>query len=327
MKAAITGATGLVGGNLAESLLRDGVEVRATKRGSSRVEHLNDLSIEWVEAPLGDVEKLAAAFRGVDVVFHCAAEVSQTRASSGAHRQGNVAGTQSVLDAVRAARVPRLVHCSSVVACAVAKPGGPDVTEDDPWNFDAFGLSEEYAVSKREAERLVIGASDVDAVVVNPGYMIGPRDSKPSSGRMITSLATGELFAAPSGMNSFVDVRDVCRGMIAAWRKGRRGERYILAGVNMSYREAFTLFCDELGRRPPPPVPDVLVHLTGRLGDLAEMVLRRPLELNTAVARYSTCREYRFSSAKAMRELGWELSPLRQAARDAIAWFRARGMI
>jgi dihydroflavonol-4-reductase len=329
--AAITGASGLVGGNLAALLLADGVKVRATKRGSSRVDHLKHLDIEWVEAGL-DSAALTRAFTGADVVFHCAAIPTQTRRMDGPHRDANVKGTQAVIDAVRAANVKRLVHTSSVVACAIAARGAPDVTEEAPWNFAEHGLGDDvYALTKREAERLVIDAAkrgDIDAVVVNPGLMFGPLDAKPSSARMILELASGRIVGSTSGYTNVVDVRDVCRGMIAAWKKGKSGERYILGGDNITYSELFAIIASELGRKPPRfTIPDALVKLGGRLGDIGERVLGKEMDLNSAVTTYAVCEGYRFSSEKAKRELGYTLSPIRDAIRDAIAWQRARGTL
>ena len=325
--AVITGASGLVGGNLAELLIAAGVHVRGARRASTRIDHLADLAIEWVDAPL-EAGALTRAFTGADVVFHCAAIATQTRRLDGGHKETNVDGTRHVIEAVRRAGVPRLVHCSSVVTCAIAKKGGPDVTEDDAWNFAAHGLDEIYAVTKRDAELAVLDAArttgGIDAVVVNPGLMFGPRDSKPSGGRMILELASGRIMGSTSGNSTFVDVRDVCRGMIAAWHRGKRGERYILAGDNLSYAQAFALICEELGKRPPPALPDVGVRIAGRAGDLLERVLgSERMPLNSAVTTYGTCAGYRFSSAKAARALGYTIGPVRTAVRDAIAWFRS----
>lgn len=337
-RAAVTGAGGFLGGNLAAQLLDEGIEVTATRRASTRVDHLADLQIRWMEADLtpaagANVDGLARAFDGVDVVFHCAAAASQTRRLEGPHRTANVSGTKAVLAAAKKAGVPRLVHVSSVVTCSIARPGGPDATEDDPWNFPEHGLDDVYAVTKREAEAAVLRPdagqdAEQDVVVVNPALMLGPRDAKPSSGKLILEIAAGRIVGFPSGANCFVDVRDVCRGMIAAWRQGRRGERYILGGVNISYQDAFTLIAEELGR-PPPRVrlPDALVRLTGSLGDLGECLLGRELTLNSSITTYATEANYRFSSQKAMRELGHSLTPLRTTVKDAIAWFRGRGML
>ena len=76
MKVAITGATGLVGANLAEACLARGWSVRATRRRTSNTAHLESMDIEWVEAPLSDQEALNPAFEGCDAVFPCAAAVS-----------------------------------------------------------------------------------------------------------------------------------------------------------------------------------------------------------------------------------------------------------
>src|SRR5690349_2995502 len=114
-RVAITGASGLVGGNLAALLVAEGATVRATKRGASRIDHLSDLAIDWHEAGLedGDVDKLARAFDGCDAVFHCAAIPTQTRKLDGPHRAANSAGTRNVLVAARKAGVGRFIHCSS----------------------------------------------------------------------------------------------------------------------------------------------------------------------------------------------------------------------
>src|SRR5687768_9909141 len=100
MRAVVTGATGLLGGNLAVELHRQGHEVRATRRGQSRAAHLADVPIEWVEGDLGDEASLARAFEGADVVFHCAAQVSIRRKPTPAMIAANVDGTRRILSAV-----------------------------------------------------------------------------------------------------------------------------------------------------------------------------------------------------------------------------------
>ena len=335
MTAVITGASGLLGGNLAAMLLSSGVAVRATKRATTKAPHLADLAIEWVDAELTDVASLTRAFTGADVVFHCAGHATQTHRLDGPHRATNVEGTRNVVAAVAAAgahtKGPRLVHVSSVVACAIAADGAPDVDETMPWNFADYGLDEAYAATKHEGEQIVLAAArdgTVDAVVVNPGLMVGPRDAKPSTGRLVQALAHKKIAACPSGFTTVVDVRDVCRGMIAAWTQGKRAERYILGGLNMSYADLFALVCAALDMEPPRmALPDFVVRIGGALGDAGERLLGRELELNSAITAYSTCRGYRFSSQKAMRELGFTLSPLDDAMRDAVAWYRAHGML
>jgi dihydroflavonol-4-reductase len=318
-----------VGGNLAEALLRDGHRVRATRRASTRIDHLDDLAIEWVDADLGQPERLAVAFAGADVVFHCAAQVTTRRGVTAELTAANVTGTAHVLEAVRAARVQRLVHTSTVAAVGLSVDGAP-CTEEATWNFDEAGLLDGYAITKRRSEELVRdAAASVDAVIVNPTYMFGPRDARPSSGRLIVDVARRQVPGWTLGLNNFVDVRDVVRGMIAAWQRGRRGERYILGGHNMTYRDIMHTIARVAGVRPPRlRVPRLLARAMGAAGDVSERLRagRRPF-INSVVVRYAYTTRFQFASDKAMAALDYRFGPIETAIGDALAWFRSRGML
>jgi len=329
MRAAITGASGLLGANLAILLLEQGVNVRCTRRGKSAVEHLQEFPIEWVNADLGDRHRLTAAFTDCDVVFHCAAAISYYRKPTLETIRTNIDGTRNVIDAVRAAGVPRLVHCSSVVTCAISTNGQP-VDETQPWNFPDFGVDEAYSITKRQAEELVLAevAKGLDAVIVNPGYLLGPYDARPSSGRMIISVMQRSAPGAPTGFNTFVDVRDVARGMISAWQRGRRGERYILGGHNMSYADAWKLMAKVAGVPPMRLIiPRPLALPVGWVGDLRQFITGREADINSVTVRYAYLTGYQFSSEKAKKELSYVIGPLEPAIRDAIDWFRAHKMV
>jgi len=328
MRVAITGASGLVGGNLATLLLGAGHAVRATKRGSSKVAHLSDVPIEWVPGDLDDAGPLTEAFRGCDVVFHCAAQVSVRPKPTPVLVKANVDGTRRVIEAVRAARVPRLVHCSTVAAVAVSENGEPS-DETAAWNFDRYALGDGYAVTKHQAEGVVREAvrGGLDAVIVNPTFMFGPLDSKPSSGRLIVDVVRGKMPGRMPGMNNFVDVRDVARGMIAAAEKGKTGERYILGGENMSYAEVSDRIARMAGTRPLTwNVPRVLAAIPGWFGDVRAWLGGEPL-LTSVTIRYAYSPRFIFRSDKAKRELGYTTGPLDDAIRDAVAWFRATGRL
>ncbi len=324
--AVITGASGLVGGNLAAALLAAGHTVRATRRRSTKVDHLADLAIEWVEGDLGDPAALTAAFRGADVVFHCAAAVDVQKGVTPELVAGNVDGVRHVLTAVRAAGAPRLVHVSSVVAVGLATDHRP-ADEATPWNFAEAGFADGYAITKRQGEELVKAATDLDAVIVNPTYMFGPRDVRPSSGRLIIDVARRKVPGWTPGFNNYVDVRDVARGMIAAWQKGARGERYILGGHDLTYQAIMQTIARIAGVRAPRfGVPHLAARAAGWWGDRAEARGKRTLITSTTV-RYAYTDRFRFSAAKAIRDLGYAASPIEPAIADAIAWFRARGML
>ncbi|MCE9575481.1 MAG: NAD-dependent epimerase/dehydratase family protein [Deltaproteobacteria bacterium] len=324
--AVITGASGLLGGNLAAALLAAGHTVRATRRRSTKVDHLADLAIEWVDGDLGDAGALTAAFRGADVVFHAAAAVDVRKGVSAELTAGNVDGVRTVLSAFKAAGAKRLVHVSSVVAVGLSTDGRP-VDETARWNFDLAGFADGYAITKRQGEELVRAATDLDAVIVNPTYMFGPRDVRPSSGRLIIDVARRKVPGWTPGYNNFVDVRDVARGMIAAWQKGARGERYILGGHDLTYRAIMETIAGVAGVKPPRlGIPHLAARAAGWWGDRAEARGKRTLVTSTTI-RYAFTDRFRFSSAKAIRDLGYAPSPIEPAIADAVAWFRAHRML
>lgn len=330
MKATITGATGLVGSNLAVALAEAGHQVTCTRRASSRTDHLRACPVHWVEAELGDRPALAAAFAGADVVFHCAAHVAIRRTVTPLHVAANIDGTRNVLDAVDEAGVARLVHCSSVVTTAISTDGQP-VTEDHPWNLPELGLADAYARTKRASEELVLeaaAAGRADAVVVNPAFMFGPLDAGLSSGRLIVDVARGRVPGYTGGGGNFADVRDVIKGMIGAWQRGRSGRRYLLTGHHLTYQEVFALVARVAGVRPPRlPIPRLAAMAVGRLGDAYEALTGRDAALNSAMVGFAFCEGRHYSSARAERELGYQISPLEPAIQDALDWFHKVGVL
>ena len=317
----------MLGANLAALLLADGHQVVATRRGSTKLAHLDDLKIEWREAELGETAALAKAFADVEAVFHCAAAVSVKKDITPEMKATNVDGTRHVIEAVAQAKVKRLIHTSSIVAIGLSTNGDP-CDETAAWNYDDYGLTNAYAITKYQSERDVLAAVDrVDAVVVNPTYMFGPRDARPSSGKLLLDIAKRRLPGWTPGINNFADARDVARGMIAAWQRGRRGERYILGGHDLSYRAMMEMAAKVAGVAPPRiRLPFALARLVGLWGDFVEKRGGDPL-VNSTQVRYSFTDRTKFSSAKAQRELGYTISPLEDAMRDAYAWFRAHGML
>jgi dihydroflavonol-4-reductase len=115
--------------------------------------------------------------------------------------------------------------------------------------------------------------------------------------------------------------------MIAAWQRGRRGERYILAGHDMTYGDAFGTIARVAGVKPPRlRVPRPAAWLFGMWGDLVERVGGEPV-VNSMQIRYAFTDRFRFKGDKAARELGYQVSPIEPAIRDAIDWFRGHGML
>ncbi len=165
-------------------------------------------------------------------------------------------------------------------------------------------------------------------MIVNPAAPVGPRDVKPTpTGRMVADAAAGKLPAfVDTGLN-VVHVDDVAEGHCLALERGVVGEKYILGSENLTLAELFRLVAEESGRRPPRIKlnREMLFPLAFGFETFARLTGKEPMFTrdHLRMARKTMF----FSAAKAERELGFSPRPARIAVRDAIAWFRAAGMV
>jgi dihydroflavonol-4-reductase len=325
-KVLVTGATGLLGGNLARLLVRRGEAVKVLVRTGSNTRGIDDLPVERVQGDVTDRASLVRALCDCDRVFHAAALVSLWRGAVAALRRVNVGGSVNVFQAAMDAAIERVVYVSTVDTIGMRSRENPS-DEDVPYEYAQYRNA--YSLTKHEAEQQVrrFVERGLPIMVGCPGYMFGAYDVRPSSGRMILECRAGRTLLAPTGGNSFVDVLDVCQGLIALAERGKPGTRYILANTqgNLSYREIFSLIAEVVGgRKPIGPAPRALAMLAGYLTDLAGTVSRTPMQFNSAVARMAFQPHY-FSAARAIGDLGLPQSPLRGAIRRAWEWFVANG--
>lgn len=318
----VTGATGLVGNNVVRLLVERGDAVRVLTRNGSGSRALEGLPVEVAQGDVRQPETIRAACRGVQRVIHAAAEVQLGWKGMDLAREINVQGTRNVAAAARAEGA-RLCHVSTINALGLGSRQQP-ADEETPI---CETVNCPYVVTKREAEQVVLGeiAAGLDAVIVNPVYMLGPWDWKPSSGRMLLEIATGWAKLAPPGGNDFCDVRDVAAGILAAIERGVRGRRYILGGESLSFMEAWTMFAKIIGVRPPwrKALPPGL-WIYGHFGDLRGWLTGREPNLNSAAVALARL-EHHYSYARAAAELDYRPRPAREAAETAWQWFRAHG--
>jgi dihydroflavonol-4-reductase len=322
MTTLITGATGFVGNNVARLLVERGQRVRVLVRDSSDLQPFADLPVELCHGDVRDGATVEQAFAGVQRVIHCAALVHIGWSRLDEQRAVNVAGTKIVAEtALR--HGARMVHVSSIDALGV-RTLDEVCDENTPPKTDKVCP---YVLTKREAEQVVLDcvARGLDAVIVNPGFMLGPWDWKPSSGKMLLKIATGWALLAPPGTNSYCDVRDVADGIISALERGRTGQRYILAGKTLTYGEALKIIAPIIGCRPPfRTAIKPTIRLIGFAGDMLAWVTGRESDVNSAATEMSLLPK-NFSSARAAAELGYQTRDVQQSAADAWAWLKKYG--
>ena len=328
-KVLVTGATGLLGANVVRTLLERGYEVRALVRRTSNLKALEGVTVELCEGDITDEGSIRAAVDGCDYAVHAAALVSMWPGHFKLMERVNVEGTRNFLNACKAyGRLERLVHVSSVDAIGMRSRENP-ADEAVPWDYSQYRNG--YALTKKRAQDIALefAAGGMPVVVVNPTYMFGAHDAKPSSGQMIIEVVRKRARFYTTGGNNFVDVLDVAAGIANALVAGSPGELYILGNddYNLSYREIFSLIADITGApKPLAPIPRPVALLAGRLSDAVSMVLNKPTQLSYAAA-FMGYQPHYFTSKKARTKLDLPQSPVEGAIERAYAWFRQNGYI
>lgn len=323
MRSLVTGGSGFVGGHLVRALLEDGDEVRCLVRESSPRDNLAGLPVELASGDLTCAGSVRDAVRGVDRVFHCAADYRLWVPDPERMFATNVDGTRNVLAAAAAEGVGRVVYTSTVGTLGHVSGGAAD--EDTP--VDESEMVGAYKLSKFRAERVAEewARRGLPVVIVNPSAPVGEADVKPTAtGQMIVDFLAGKMTAyVDTGLN-LVDVHDVARGHVLAWEKGRPGARYILGNRNLTLKEILDLLASITGRRAPRVrlphwVPLAVSTVDTWFARSLGTTPRLPLD----AVRLARKRMF-FDPSRARRELGLPASPVRDALARAVTWFRDR---
>jgi dihydroflavonol-4-reductase len=317
----VTGATGFIGARLGARLAEDGDrpggKVRVTFRDRSRLEALAGVDVEPLAADVLDRPALRRALEGCEVLYHAAGMVA-SRPRREVWRINAVAPRIAVECAAEAG-VRRVVLTSSVAAIGPA-PGGRPADERTTYPENGAGLI--YADAKHEGERAAFAAGErlgVEVVAVNPSYVLGAPLNRALPGetstRIVGNYLRGRLPAIVDSYTNIVDVEDVAEGHLLAARLGKAGERYILGGQNLRWSEVIERIATISGRRHPLIVIPPEVATSARL--LARVrVPGLPLEGIRLMAP-----DWRYSSAKAKRELGYEPRDATETLERTVEWY------
>lgn len=328
MKCLVTGATGFLGTNLVHELVKQGWQVRASGMHGSEARYLADLPVEIVFADITKPEEVDPLVQGCEAVFHVAGDTSFWRRNFARQRRINVDGTVNVAEACVRHGVRRLIHTSTLDVLGYNPNGGSYDEATGRFNFDNMGYN--YGETKLEAEQRLkaYACEQLEIVYIYPGFMIGPYDHTLQLGRVFFELAKGTLPGYPPGGGSFCHVTEVAKAHIAAATQGRPGEGYLCAGMphsNITYADMFRRMAKAIDARPPRfTIPRPLFVLYGYAAELAAEFTRKPPDMNPGQARYLSAPQYAIS-AKAMRELDYQVPEVERCIEDALRWYRQAG--
>jgi nucleoside-diphosphate-sugar epimerase len=321
----VTGATGFLGQHLVRQLAAtgSGVQLRVLCRGSSPWD--NDSSVEIFHGDVTSREDVSRAAQGVKEIYHLAGFVSRDLRKAEALYLTHVEGTRNVCEAVRQAGISRMVYVSSSGTIAV---GRTPVARDERSGYTHEVVGEwPYYLSKIFSEKLTLDFFErygLPVVVVNPSLLLGPGDERGSSTGDIELFLRGQILGMPLGGLNFVDARDAAAGLIAAMRRGRPGERYLLGGVNWTFRELIEKVAALAGVRRPHLQPSLRISLgSARLLRRLLPLFGRPFELDDVSIKMSALFWY-CDSTKARIELGFRARDPMETLRETVEEVRRR---
>lgn len=303
MRAFVTGATGFIGRRLVDRLIRAGHDVIALVRPDAQ--ELPGRTVAAVGRLEDGLDRLAAAMTGCDTLLHLAALVSFDWCRLPELLRVNAEGTRAVLSAAAKAGVARTVFVSSACTMGLSRRASDLLDEGSPLDHRPEHRNP-YMQSKRLAESYAIEAARAGqwVTIVNPTTVFGPGDRSLNSGTLVRQVAQAAVMPVPPGGSNVVDVDDVLDGILAATDRGQPGERYILGGANLRFREIIERIASVVGRKPLlVPLPRAArLPMTAAAWAVQRATRSRLITPQIIGDTFS----YKFySSRRAETELGW----------------------
>ncbi|MEQ1752648.1 MAG: NAD-dependent epimerase/dehydratase family protein [Micropepsaceae bacterium] len=320
----VTGGTGFVGLNLVQRLMHEGWDVTALHRASSDLTFLKRFKPKLAVGEITDQASLEATIpQGTDTLFHVAGNTNMWRRRNTEQTRDNVDGTRNVVEAAIRRGVRRLIVTSSISAYGGASGA---VTEETP--SQASRSSVNYELTKWQAQEVARAATSrgLEVVIMQPGAILGPYDIGTWS-RMFLLVRDGKLPGVPPAQLSFAHVAEVVSAHITAADRGTNGGQYILAGENRSMLNLITEISGLLGKQAPQrEMPATLLKIVAYAGDFVSNFTGKEPAITPEIAN-GLGGSFTVTSAKAQKELGYKIVPLKTMVKDCYDWMKAEGRI
>ncbi|MDT0559671.1 NAD-dependent epimerase/dehydratase family protein [Ichthyenterobacterium sp. W332] len=330
----VTGGTGLVGSHLLFKLVSNGETVRAIYRRDHKLKTVKHVfsyysddseslfnSIEWVKANINDIPALQLAFKDVDFVYHCAAFVSFEPDKFDVLRKINIEGTANIVNLSLSFNVKKLCFVSSIAAIG-EQPNSKDlITEQTPW--DSEKDNSVYAISKYGAELEIWRGTQegLDAVIINPGVILGPGYwHGGSSGSFFKRIHKG-MSHYTEGITGYVDIWDVVNPMLKLMPSNIKNEGFILISENLSFKKFIENVATELHVKSPKKKASLfLLSVAWRLDWLSHKLFgkRRQLSKQVANTAHSITK---YDNSKIRTALNYEFKSLDISIKDTCKFY------
>jgi len=327
LSALVTGASGFIGGRLAERLAtEEGVRVRAMFRNPKKAERLLKLPLEIVKADLLDLPSLRKAIDGCDLAFHCAALVRET-GDRNEFFETNVKGTENILKASTEARVKKFIHFSSVAVYGLNPPDGAD--ETTPYQ-PCGNLYCDTKIASEKAVWVAHQKAGLPVVVIRPTNVYGPY-SNPWTVRPIKLVNSGQmvLINGGTGFCNYVYIDNLIDATLAATKRDQSvGQVYLVTDGNaVLWKEFFGCYAQMAGKPKMRSVPEWLGKAIALSMEVSSKLSGKPPKITREAVRFLT-RRARFKIEKAKRELGYQPRfSLEEGMKLTEQWLRGAGYL
>ena len=325
MRFLVTGATGKVGNAVARRLAERGDEVVALVRDVARARQVLPAGIELSAGDVTEPAGVRAAAEGIDGAFNCMGIYEQWLADQGLFERVNALGAANVAVAARQAGARRFVHTSTFDVFHAERGGTLDETK-----LADYPKGTAYERSKQHAEELVLaeGREGFEVVIVNPATVYGPGPwASAGMDSVLRDAIRRRLPATPPGGLTTAHVDDVAAGHLAAWERGRTGQRYILGDGYAEGRELIRAAVEAAGKGwVPPQVPERAAKALAAAGERLARLIRRPPLLPAGQLHFLLW-QARVDNSRAREELGVEFRDWREGIPQTVRWMRETGRI
>ena len=323
----VTGANGFLGNNLIRLLSKDLYEIRAVYHKSSKV--IDELDCKKYKADILKPETLNEVFEVKDgqkiIVIHCASRIYLGTKYNQDVYDTNVIGTKNIVDKCLEHNA-RLIYISTVHTIYEKFRPIKEI-----YDFDQNKLTDFYAKTKTIATKYVLDMvkdKELDAVVIQPSSILGPNNySFDYLVEMIKMVASKKLRFYISGGYDFVDVRDVCIGIINAITKGVTGHCYILSGHYSSVKDLLNLVRNSCKLKPIKfKIPLFLVYISLPFIKLKNLITKKETLFSRTSIKILQEEAY-FSCDKAIEEIDYHKRELSTTINDTVIWLKDNEII
>ncbi|WP_103865076.1 NAD-dependent epimerase/dehydratase family protein [Aquimarina sp. I32.4] len=329
----VTGATGLVGTHLLVKLVQEKKQVRALYRTETKKEHAKKVfssyfakeaqhlfdTIEWVHTNINDVPSLTEAFEGITHVYHCAAVISFNPSDYKKLRKVNIEGTANVVNMCLSNNVEKLCYVSSIATLGDNLTNAA-INEKSEWNPEVFNSV--YAITKYGAEMEVWrGVQEgLNAVIVNPGIIIGPGFFDGGSGYLFKRIYNGMNYYT-TGTTGYIAIQDVIDIMHRLMQGSQTHQRYILVGQNLSYKSAFTMIAKALNKpAPKKKASPLLMKIAYYLQRIGHLLFRTNQSIFKSSIRSAFSTKH-YNSDKITKELSYNFTSIEKSINETASYF------